>query len=152
MATYNNLPDLFGAIADSIRGKTGASAEIVADNFPTAIDGIAVNTPSRTYSVTGNGYDQITVHASTGEDLSVYNSVTLMLLPSGTLQYPTNSVVALIMRSASKADITYADKEGKLARSIEANVSVKFNTTSVSISTPYPFLNGQVYEVVLWKG
>ena len=153
MATYNNLPALFGAIADSIRGKTGGSAEIVADNFPTAINGIAVNTPSRTYSVTGNGYNRITVNAAAGQDFSVYNYIAVMLLPYGTLQFPADgSVVALVQRSASKADITYANKEGKLARSITDSISVTFGTDYVTISTPYIFLNGQTYEVVLWKG
>lgn len=153
MATYNNLPALFGAIANSIRGKTGSSANIVADNFPTAIDGIVVNTPSRTYSVTGSGDYRITVNATAGQDLSVYNHVAVILLPYGTLQFPAyGSVVALVQHSASKADITYADKEGKLARSIEAGISVTFGMDYVLISTPYIFLNGQTYEVVLWKG
>ena len=153
MATHETLTSLFSAIADSIRGKTGDSAEIVADNFPTAIDGIAVNTPSRTDSVTGSGDNRIVVNAAaTGVDLSVYNRATVMLLPFGALQFPADgSVVALVMRSPAKADITYADKTGALARSIEANISVTFGKTSVLISSPYIFLNGQVYEVVLWR-
>lgn len=37
---YTNLKDLFTAIADSIRAKTGTTDKIVADDFPTAIDSI----------------------------------------------------------------------------------------------------------------
>ena len=38
--THTTLTSLFDDIADSIRSKTGGTATIVADNFPTAIDGI----------------------------------------------------------------------------------------------------------------
>ena len=38
--THETLTSLFTDIADSIRSKTGSTGSIVADNFPTAIDGI----------------------------------------------------------------------------------------------------------------
>ena len=38
--TYTTLPALFTAIANAIRAKTGGTAEIVADDFPTAIANI----------------------------------------------------------------------------------------------------------------
>lgn len=37
---HKTLSELFAAIADSIRGKTGSTAPIVADNFPSAISSI----------------------------------------------------------------------------------------------------------------
>lgn len=40
MANYTNLKDLFTAIANAIRSKTGSDEPIVADNFPTAIEAI----------------------------------------------------------------------------------------------------------------
>lgn len=40
MANYTTLSALFKAVADAIRSKTGSSASIVADNFPSAISGI----------------------------------------------------------------------------------------------------------------
>ena len=40
MANYTTLSALFKAVADAIRSKTGSSAAIVADNFPSAISGI----------------------------------------------------------------------------------------------------------------
>lgn len=41
MAKYSNLKDLFTAIADAIRSKTGGTATIVADDFPSAIESLA---------------------------------------------------------------------------------------------------------------
>ena len=41
MAKYTSLAALFKAIADAIRGKTGGTDTIVADDFPKAIEGIA---------------------------------------------------------------------------------------------------------------
>ena len=40
MANYTKLTDLFTGIANAIRGKTGNSNEIVADNFPSEISNI----------------------------------------------------------------------------------------------------------------
>ena len=42
---HTTLTSLFTAIANSIRGKTGSSAQIVADDFPSAIDAIPTGTP-----------------------------------------------------------------------------------------------------------
>lgn len=44
MATYSNLNSLFKDIANSIRSKTGSTAAIVANNFPTAINAISTGT------------------------------------------------------------------------------------------------------------
>ena len=41
MANYTTLSALFTAIANAIRAKTGGSANIVADDFPTAIAAIS---------------------------------------------------------------------------------------------------------------
>lgn len=38
--TYTTLSDLFTAIADAIRAKTGETSQIIADDFPTAINAI----------------------------------------------------------------------------------------------------------------
>lgn len=40
MAKYNSLAELFTAIADAIRTKTGGTNSIVAEDFPTEIEGI----------------------------------------------------------------------------------------------------------------
>lgn len=58
--TYNNLPDLFSAIADAIREKTGESGTIVADDFPTEISQIEGGSSSDHIAgggiVNGDGY------------------------------------------------------------------------------------------------
>lgn len=41
MPNHTSLASLFGDIADAIRAKTGGAAQITADDFPTAIAGIA---------------------------------------------------------------------------------------------------------------
>ena len=40
MPNHTSLASLFTDIADAIRGKTGGSAQLVADDFPTAIAAI----------------------------------------------------------------------------------------------------------------
>lgn len=40
MATHTTLTSLFSAIANKIRSYTGGSADIIADNFPSAIDAV----------------------------------------------------------------------------------------------------------------
>lgn len=40
---YSNLTELFKAIADAIRGKTGGTENIVAEDFPEAIEGITTS-------------------------------------------------------------------------------------------------------------
>jgi len=54
MATYTTLSALFTAIANAIRAKTGGSANIVADNFPTAIAAI---TGGGTPTINGKTFD-----------------------------------------------------------------------------------------------
>lgn len=50
------LTDLFSSIAESIRGKSGSSAQIAAANFPSAINNLAV---AKVISITGNGQQSI---------------------------------------------------------------------------------------------
>ena len=77
--THETLEGLFGAIADAIRGKTGVSAEIVADDFPSEISSIEVAPTPLYKSVINNDQNSIRVPASDGEDLSVYNAACVFL-------------------------------------------------------------------------
>ena len=60
MATHKNLTELFTAIADAIREKTGATGPIVADDFPDAILAI-VTGPSVVPVTVNNIQDYFTV-------------------------------------------------------------------------------------------
>ena len=76
--THSTLTSLFSDIADAIRAKTGSSATIVADDFPTAIANIPTGgsaniqalsvTTNGTYTASGNvdGYSPVTVNVSGG--------------------------------------------------------------------------------------
>lgn len=71
MAKYNNLPDLFAAIADSIREQTGKTDGILAEDFPNAIKDIrgkTVKIVAIDYSNFENG--SFTVTLETGEILT----------------------------------------------------------------------------------
>ena len=66
MATHTNLQNLFTAIADSIRAKTGKAGTIVADTFPTEIAGIVTlpDTEQATPSITVSSAGLITASAT----------------------------------------------------------------------------------------
>lgn len=65
--THSTLSSLFSDIADSIRGKTGSSATIKADEFPSAIDAISTGPDlSNDTAVAADVRSGKTFHTSTG--------------------------------------------------------------------------------------
>lgn len=52
--THGTLGELFSDIADSIRGKTGSSEAIIADNFPDEIDAISTGTDTSDATATAS--------------------------------------------------------------------------------------------------
>lgn len=66
MAKYKTLTELFTAIANSLRGKTGGGGAIVADDFPSVIDSLSTGgiTPNGTKTITSNGTHDVTSYAS----------------------------------------------------------------------------------------
>ena len=78
MATHTSLRSLFTAIANAIRAKTGGNADIVADDFPTAIAAISTGiTPSGTKQIS------ITSNGTTTEDVTNYASAEITVAVSG---------------------------------------------------------------------
>jgi hypothetical protein len=85
MAKYSTLNALFTAIANSLRGKTGGSGKIVADDFPAMIDGLDTGgiTPTGTKTITTNGthdvanYASAVVNVPTPEQITVVRTVTV---------------------------------------------------------------------------
>lgn len=86
MAKYNTLTALFTAIATALRGKTGGTGSIVADDFPSVIDGLSTGgiTPTGTKTITTNGTHDVTTFASAQVNVPVGIS------PSGTKTITSN--------------------------------------------------------------
>lgn len=96
--THTTLTSLFSDIADAIRGKTGSSATIVADDFPTAIASIPTGGGSATIeplSITANG----TYTAPSGVD--GYSPITVNVPKNAvtTTEVPNSTGTALYINS-----------------------------------------------------
>lgn len=89
MAKYSTLGSLFTAIANSLRGKTGGTGKIVADDFPTVIDGLSTGgiTPTGTKTITTNGSHDVTTFATAQVNVPVPDGY---IKPSGTKSITTN--------------------------------------------------------------
>lgn len=87
MAKYNTLTALFTAIANSLRSKTGGTGKIVADDFPTVIDGLSTGgiTPTGTKTITSNGTHDVTSFATAKVEVPASG-----ITPSGTKEITEN--------------------------------------------------------------
>lgn len=87
MANYTTLTGLFTAIANSLRSKTGGTGSIVADNFPSIIDGLDTSGihPTGTKTITTNGTHDVTNYASASVNIPASG-----ITPSGSINLTAN--------------------------------------------------------------
>ena len=99
MAKYSTLSALFTAIANSIRGKTGGSGEIVADDFPAMIDGLDTSgiTPTGTKSITTNGEHDVTSYAKANVNVPI---------PDGYIKPSGNKAITATTSTQTGIDVT----------------------------------------------
>ena len=73
--THSTLTSLFSDIADAIRGKTGSSATIVADDFPTAIANIPTGSSGLADAVRFIDYDGTILHTYSANEFAALNAM-----------------------------------------------------------------------------
>ena len=73
--THATLTSLFSDIADAIRGKTGSSATIVADDFPTAIANIPTGSSGLADAVRFIDYDGTILHTYSANEFAALNAM-----------------------------------------------------------------------------
>ena len=163
--THETLGELFSDIADAIRGKTGGSAEIVADDFPSAIDGIP---PVIVREVLAESATTIRIVAQEGEDFSVYNHAAILLFPnhkptvliddyaqaslitSMVVSPATQPVVGWNKHIAAIFHATNIDYEGAID-TVHNPFQTSFVITTYPLLGDCTFIEGQRYTVILWR-
>ena len=139
MAVHQTLTSLFSAIADAIRGKTGGSDPIVADNFPEAIAGISSGTDTSDATATaGDILEGETAYGANGKltgtipvrkATDLFDSGAVVTVPSG--YYANDSSKSVATANQATPSITLDEEKGLItAKSTQASGYVSAGTTT----------------------
>lgn len=143
MAKYTTLSALFTAIANSLRNKTGGTGKIVADDFPTVIDGLSTGgiTPTGTKTIKTNGSHDVTTFATA--QVNVPTGIT----PSGTKSITANGTHDVTNYATAQVNVpTGITPSGSKEITSNGTFDVtNFASAVVNVSG----LNAKIYEVTL---
>lgn len=125
---HTTLTSLFTAIANAIRGKTGSSSQIVADDFPSAIDAIPTGTPLPPLTDPASASDILN-----GKEVILPDANDEPTVVTGTFVPPVDTGANGLYKSALESAVTELVDEGLTALRAYAQYA---NPSLVKVSLP----------------